>query len=53
MTKYFIRKYRFQGMFTEWKEVTKEVAEKKSTIQVYDENNGMYYNPYDVKVVAD
>jgi hypothetical protein len=51
MAKYFIRKYKYHGMFTEWKEVSKEVAEKKSTVMVYDEYYEIYHNPYEIKIV--
>lgn len=52
MEKYFIRKYRFQGMYSDWKEVSKEVAEKKAKVSVHDRANGLYYFPYEVKVVS-
>jgi hypothetical protein len=52
MVKYFIRKYRFQGMYSDWKEVSKEVAEKKAKVSVYDRENGVDYCPYEVKVVS-
>jgi hypothetical protein len=52
MVKYFIRKYRFQGMYSNWKEVSKEVAEKKAKVSVYDRENGVDYCPYEVKVVS-
>jgi hypothetical protein len=52
MEKYFIRKYRFQGMYSDWKEVSKEVAEKKAKVSVYDRVNGLDYFPYEVKVVS-
>ena len=42
MKKYFIRKYRYAGMYTEWKEVTREVALHKSQVEV----DG--YCPYEV-----
>jgi hypothetical protein len=52
MEKYFICKYRFQGMYSDWKEVSKEVAEKKAKVSVYNRENGVYYCPYEVKVVS-
>lgn len=52
MEKYFVRKYKFQGMYSEWKEVAKEVAERKKKVSVWDEYNGLYRLPYEVKVVS-
>lgn len=52
MEKYFIRKYRFQGIYSDWKEVSKEVAEKKAKVSVYDGGSGLYRFPYEIKVVS-
>lgn len=52
MEKYFVRKYRFQGMYSDWKEVSKEVAEKKAKVSVCNRENDVYYCPYEVKVVS-
>lgn len=49
MKKYFIRKYKVFGCYSDWKEVSKEVAERKAKVTVcYD---GCYYHPYEIKVV--
>jgi hypothetical protein len=52
MKKYFIRKYKFQGMYSDWKEISKEVAEKKAKISVYDRESGLYHCPYEIKIVS-
>lgn len=52
MEKYFVRKYRFQGMYSDWKEISKEVAEKKANVSVYSRVTGVDYCPYEVKVVS-
>ena len=49
MKRYFIRKYIALGLYSDWKEVSKEVAERKANVLVC--RNGCHYRPYDVKVV--
>lgn len=47
MERYFVRKYIRFGEWSNWKEVTKEVAERKQKVTV-----GGWHNPYEVKVVS-
>ena len=49
MKKYFISKYVALGLYSDWKEVSKEVAEKKAKVLV--RRNGCDYHPYEIKVV--
>lgn len=49
MKKYFVCKYIAFGWYSDWKEVSKEVAERKAEVLVY--RDGCYYRPYKVKVV--
>lgn len=53
MTKYYVKKYKSCGKYTEWKEVPKEVAEHKAQIKVLIEWEGIkdWYYPYSVKKV--
>ena len=49
MKKYFVCKYKALGLYSDWKEVPKEVAERKAEVLVYCD--GCYYHPYEIKVV--
>jgi hypothetical protein len=47
--KYFVRKYKYFGQWSQWKEVSKEVAMQKSQVLVSYE--GVHYCPYQIKMV--
>lgn len=50
MAKYYVAKYTRCGNWSEWKEVSKEKAEKKAKVWVEVEE-GCWYQPYKIKVV--
>lgn len=44
---FMIRKYKYYGQWTEWKVVSREVAERKNRVRV-----GLFY-PYQIKEIKD